>query len=297
MTLGDYSAVVISISGGKDSQTIMGVIMAAVRAQSYGGHVLAVHADTGAEWPQSLPHCRMLCEHYGIPLRLAVPHRALPDHIERRCWMMAKQQPRGKPGWPSPAQRYCTSDCKRSPIEVVMRAEFPSREHNHILAVTGERRQESPHRAKLAPMEPDTRLTAGVRAVTKFRPILDYTLDDVWSHIAATGLPRHVAYDLGNERLSCALCVLATEGDIRNGSEARPDLAERFLEIERQTGFTFRHKRSLAQILSGAKQEPRNRDVARSVRSVCSVASRSSQPLPQRAQSPQRGKAVQHARV
>ena len=282
MILANYSAIAISISGGKDSQTILGVMMRQIREQSWGGQVLAIHADTGGEWHESLPHCRMLCEHYGIPLMVAVPHRSLPDHIERRCLMMSKQQPRGKPGWPSPAQRYCTSDCKRGPIESVVRAafpaggkpgwpspscryctshckvdpiskvvrgEFPAALGLHILCVTGERREESPHRAKLLETEPDARLSAGRRTVTKHRPILDYTLPMVWAHISDTGLPRHVAYDRGNARVSCALCVMASKDDIRRGAEARPDLAERFLRIERQTGFTFRPKQSLASIL------------------------------------------------
>jgi 3'-phosphoadenosine 5'-phosphosulfate sulfotransferase (PAPS reductase)/FAD synthetase len=250
MKLGDYSAVVIAISGGKDSQTILGVVLAMAREQSYGGQIMAIHADTGAEWRESLPHCEMLCQHYGIPLKVALPHRALPDHIERRCLMMAKQEPCGKPGWPSPKQRYCTSDCKRTPIESAVRAEFSAALGKNIMVVTGERREESAHRAKLPEMDPDARLTAGLRTVTKYRPILNYTLAQVWAHIAATGLPRHVAYDRGNDRLSCALCVLASDGDIRRGAEARPDLSERFLRIERETGFTFRHKKSLAQILS-----------------------------------------------
>jgi 3'-phosphoadenosine 5'-phosphosulfate sulfotransferase (PAPS reductase)/FAD synthetase len=275
MNLGDYSAVVISISGGKDSQTIMGVVMQMVREQSYGGHVIAVHADTGAEWPQSLPHCRMLCKHYGLELRVAIPFRALPQHIERRCLMMAAQKPIGKPGWPSPEQRYCTSDCKRSPIEKVVRAGWPSAscryctshckvdpigkqirqefeavKTHHVLQITGERRQESKHRAKLPECEQDRRLSAGARMVTRWRPILDYTLDQVWSHIARTGLPRHVAYDKGNQRLSCAICILASDGDIRNGAAECPELAAHYLRIERETGMTFRHKRSLADILN-----------------------------------------------
>lgn len=287
MNLHDYSAITISISGGKDSQTILGVVMDQVRTQEYAGQVVAIHADTGAEWHESLPHCRMLCEHYGIPLRVALPHRALPAHIERRCLMMAAQQPRGKPGWPSPAQRYCTSDCKRGPIErtvreivptkpgkpgwpspscryctshcktdpisKAVRGDFPANAGNRVLCVTGERRQESSHRAKLPEVEADTRLTVSGRTVTKWRPILDYTLEQVWAHIAATGLQRHVAYDRGNDRLSCAICVLASAGDIRRGAEARPDLAEHYLRIERETGFTFRHKQSLASILSQQK--------------------------------------------
>jgi len=272
ISLGDYSAVVISISGGKDSQTILGVMMDMVRAQSYGGQIIAVHADTGAEWPQSLPHCQLLCKHYGLPLRVALPFRPLPQHIERRCKRLAEQGRKGgwpdmanryctshcktqaidkviRAGWPSAKCRYCTSDCKRGPIQKVVRQAWPASVGVSVLSVTGERRQESPHRAKLPEIDQNKPLTAGQRSVTNLRPILEYRLEDVWAHIAATGLPRHVAYDRGNERLSCAICVLAKDSDIRNGAAACPELAEHYLRIERETGHTFRHKKSLESIL------------------------------------------------
>lgn len=237
MNLTNYSAVTISISGGKDSQTILGVVAALAKEQAYNGKLLAIHADTGAEWPQSLPHCKLLCDHYGIELAVALPFRALPAHIERRR------------KFPSSACRYCTSDCKRDPINKCIRAAYPSDLGATILSVTGERREESRHRAKLAEIEEHKRLTAGNRTVTSWRPILDYKLQDVWNHINSTGIPRHVAYDLGNERLSCALCVLATDEDIRNGAKACPDLATHYLRIEQETGHTFKNGKSLKQIL------------------------------------------------
>lgn len=248
MILGNYNSVVVSISGGKDSQTILGVVLDLARLQGYAGAISAVHADTGAEWPQSLPHCRMLCEHYGIRLVVARPKRALPAHIERRCRLLQEQGKAG--GWPSPACRYCTSDCKRDPISVAVRAEHSATVTSRVLVVSGERREESPHRAKLPELESHKRLTAGARSVDWWRPILDYRLADVWAHIAATGLPRHVAYDRGNERLSCAICVLASDNDIRNGAAECQDLAAHYLTIERETGHTFRHHRRLADILS-----------------------------------------------
>lgn len=247
MNLTNYSGIAVSISGGKDSQTIIGVMADLAKAQNYGGKIIAIHADTGAEWPQSLPHCRMLCDHYGIPLYVATPFRPLPDHIEKRCRELAAQGRKG--GWPSPACRYCTSDCKRNPIQKVIRAEFPGELGTNILSVTGERREESSHRAKLSEADENKTLTTAKRRVLNYRPILDMKLPEVWSFIGNTGLPRHVAYDLGNERLSCALCVLAKDSDIRNGAAAVPDLAARFLQIERDTGHTFKNGKSLATIL------------------------------------------------
>lgn len=252
MNLRKYDAVIISISGGKDSQTIMGVVAKLAEDQSYReeGRIIAVHADTGAEWKESLHHCNMLCTHYDIPLIVATPFRALPDHIERRCRLLADQGRKG--GWPSSACRYCTSDCKRSPIEKSIRSLFPSgrgKPSVNVLSVTGERREESPKRAKLSEFDLHNRLTTDIRQVFSWRPILDFSLKDVWKHIKKTGLPRHVAYDRGNERLSCAMCMLAKDGDIRNGAKARPDLAEHFLSIESETGHTFKNGKSLASIL------------------------------------------------
>lgn len=248
--LNEYSAVVISISGGKDSQGILRTMVGLVRDQEYAGSVVAVHADTGGEWPQSLPHCRMLCNHYGIPLEVALPVRPLPEHIERRAQVL-KEAGKDEPAWPSSACRYCTSDCKRDPIHKVVRGLFPQTPDGPVLSVTGERRQESAHRAKLPFMEEVKRLRTAKRTVMGWRPILDWSLDEVWADITASGLPRHVAYDRGNERLSCALCVLAKDADIRNGALECPELALRYLALERETGFTFKNGKSLKQILEG----------------------------------------------
>ena len=100
INLNDYTNIIISISGGKDSQTIVGVMTAMAREQNYQGTMIATHADTGAEWNESLPHCEMLCEHYSLELVVAHPYRDLPDHIEQRC---AKCHAQCKPGWPSSA--------------------------------------------------------------------------------------------------------------------------------------------------------------------------------------------------
>lgn len=72
---------------------------------------------------------------------------------------------------------------------------------------------------------------------------------EIWREIRASGLKAHPAYAQGNDRLSCALCVFANITDLRNGARARPDLAQRYLEIEREKQHDFRYKQSLASIL------------------------------------------------
>ena len=57
------------------------------------------------------------------------------------------------------------------------------------------------------------------------------------------------------KQLSCAICVLATDNDIRNGASECPDLAEHYLRIESEYGHTFRHKKSLYEILNAGVQK------------------------------------------
>ncbi len=238
-TLADYAGVVVCVSGGKDSQAILERVCEQAAREGVLDRVVAVHARTGAGWPQSEPHCAYLCEQYGIPLHVVLPLRPLPESIRRRGM------------WPSASCRYCTSDHKRDPIAKFIRRRWPARgkEDLRVLVVSGERREESPHRARLPEFAADRRLTAGRREVLHWWPILDLSTEEVFAEIRATGFPHHVAYDLGSTRVSCALCVLASENDLRVGAKHNPDLARLYLRLEEEMGHTFRPGRSLAEIL------------------------------------------------
>lgn len=61
--------------------------------------------------------------------------------------------------------------------------------------------------------------------------------------------PAHPAYAMGNERLSCAICVLGSENDIRNGLlYGPPELGRTYIGWERAHGWTFQDGRSLESI-------------------------------------------------
>lgn len=73
--------------------------------------------------------------------------------------------------------------------------------------------------------------------------------------LALEGWPAHPAYVYGNERLSCALCILATDNDLRNGARHQPELAAHYIHLEEVGGATFKNGRSLAEIINGGKTE------------------------------------------
>lgn len=235
-----FDRIVVSISGGKDSQVVLlETVELAEKQKIPKERILALSSDTGADWLESIEHCRYLTGRFEIPFLPVYPSWSIPDYIDHR----------GK--FPSSACRYCTS-LKTGSLDKAIRHLAPARGTEcRILSITGERREESDHRAKLEEFEEHPRLTVGNRQVCCYRPILDYRVGKVWDTIKKSRLEAHPAYEVyGNERLSCALCVLACENDIRNGAKARPDLAERYLAVEKRTGHTFRHNRSLAEILA-----------------------------------------------
>ncbi len=44
------------------------------------------------------------------------------------------------------------------------------------------------------------------------------------------------------------LCILGSRGDLVNGARHNPDLLQRYIEWEKETGYTFRQDISLAQL-------------------------------------------------
>lgn len=72
--------------------------------------------------------------------------------------------------------------------------------------------------------------------------------NDAKKQEALAGWPGHPAYVYGNARLSCALCILATKNDIRNGAKHNPDLLRIYVQMEREGGSTFKQDLALADI-------------------------------------------------
>lgn len=191
------------------------------------------------------------------------------------------------PFWPSSDSRYCTSDQKRGPIdthlrtaEVVISAEGvrgdESRERAKKPVV--EVRQSITAKStvakgrNLAAMTPARALAArtpGKRVALNWRPLFHWSEADVWQGCGTTlvelerrralykagreaealdGWPAHPAYVFGNQRLSCAFCVLGSQNDLLNGAQHHPELYGHLLQLEIIGGATFKSGWSLAEL-------------------------------------------------
>jgi 3'-phosphoadenosine 5'-phosphosulfate sulfotransferase (PAPS reductase)/FAD synthetase len=234
------AALVLSVSGGKDSDVMSHSLLAQRAAEGWTGDVHMVHADFGrAEWHNTPAYVQDLAARKGVPLHVVRWRDGLLGDLIDRIWQRYESDPT-RPCWPSSAARYCTSDLKRSPISVWIRNTFPS---GNVVCAMGLRADESPARAKkqvISVRQDCTSIQKG-RLVLDWLPIHTWTRHDVWQYIhnEADGI-CHPAYDLGNERLSCALCVLASVSDLINGAIHNPDTYRELCRIEAVTGWSFR---------------------------------------------------------
>lgn len=260
--LSNGAALAISISGGKDSQALLAAVCAAYHKHGWIGPIFAIHAHLGRmEWPQSLGHCHALADAAGVPL--VVVERPQGDLLQRMRDRMKQLEGSGRPFWPSASARYCTSDLKRGQINKALR------QFDLIISAEGIRADESKARACKPTHEVRNAIQTLSRDAWTWNAIIDWSLDDVWEACgtsrqdlerrrvlyhqgdernALAGWPAHPAYVYGNERVSCALCVLASINDLRVGARHNPELHQTLVQMEQESGFTFKHNFSLADL-------------------------------------------------
>ena len=231
------AALVLSVSGGKDSDAMSHHLLDLRQSEGWPGDVLMVHADLGArvEWQQTPDYVRDLARRKGVPLH--VVRWAHGDLIDR-IWQRYHKDP-SRPCWPSSQMRYCTSDLKRGPISRFLRNHFPT---GQVICAMGLRAEESSARAKRQALRlrKDSSAPTRGRFVYDWLPVHDWSETNVWHCIQRHGGIHHEAYQHGNHRLSCALCVLASLNDLVNGAVHNPDTYRDYCRIEAVTGYSFR---------------------------------------------------------
>lgn len=236
--LTDFDVILVNSSAGKDSQAMLDYVVELADAEGIRDRIVVVHADLGrVEWDGTRALAEAQAAHYGV--RFEVVSRAqgdLLDQIEARGM------------WPSSTARYCTSDHKRGQVARLMTA--LAKEHRdggatapvRILSAMGLRAQESPARAKRPYLAVNARATNSRREVTDWHPILNWTTDEVWARIKASGVPHHPAYDLGMPRLSCCFCIFAPKAALMKAGQANRALLDEYVAVEERIGHQFRGK-------------------------------------------------------
>lgn len=222
-------------SGGKDSQAQLIRLLERIPA----AQLIVVHASLGPmEWPGAMELARDQAADAGLHFIVAKATKTLLEMVERRF----EGRP-DVPSWPSASTRQCTSDLKRGPIQREVRRYAKANGFKVIVNCLGLRAQESPGRAKRLPFRRNDRDSNSVLTWYEWLPVHDLSSDDVFGIIKSAGQRPHYAYALGNERLSCVFCIMASKGDLRNGRRHHPELLARYDALEKRTGYTMHMSR------------------------------------------------------
>lgn len=178
-----YDLIIANISGGKDSQGILDVLVEQARDRGEAEKIVAVHADLGrVEWAGTSELARYHADSYGVRfMAVSRPQGDLLEHIESRGMFH------------SAGARYCTSDHTRGQVAKAITAlvgeirdagdledsEDPggTPRQTRVLSVMGIRAEGSRARSKKQAHTTDMHATGGRRSVEIWFPILDWTAE------------------------------------------------------------------------------------------------------------------------
>ena len=240
-TMRDKGALfILNHSGGKDSQAMYERVRHLIpRRQLIVVHSILHEAD----WGGIPEHVEATVSH---PVYYVAAAKSFFDMVEARGM------------FPSPQQRQCTSDLKRTPIDTFTRRFL--KEHpeygGRVVHVVGLRAEESHERAKASTWERYKRESIAGREVYHWLPIHDLSEREVFQTIADAGQKPHWAYSKGMTRLSCCFCIMASRADLQTAANLRPDLYERYVRLERKINFTMSmEKKPLDRIVGKAVEE------------------------------------------
>lgn len=144
-----------------------------------------------------------------------------------------------KQRFPGAKSRFCTDVLKITPSHNYVLA-FVWLDGKSVLLHTGVRADESTERSLL-----DEYGVSDNNALPIRRPLLKWTISDVWEAHRKWKLPVNALYATGRKRVGCRLCCMSNKQDIRTTAKTRPWVIDLYRDWERIVGQTSKVKGSL----------------------------------------------------
>ena len=235
---------IITMSGGKDSTAV------ALLALERNVDAIFTFADTGHEHPTTYKYLDYLESQLGININRVKAdftkdlerkaqfikdnwskHGISDDKINRA---LAVMKPTGNPfldlciwkgRFPSTKARFCTEHLKIIPVH--RQILFPTlKRYGAVETWVGVRADESEARSKLPEREMDDTGTE------IYRPILTWTVEDVFAMHRKHGIDPNPLYKQGMNRVGCMPCVSCGKEELRQIGMRFPEEIERVSEWE-----------------------------------------------------------------
>jgi 3'-phosphoadenosine 5'-phosphosulfate sulfotransferase (PAPS reductase)/FAD synthetase len=203
----------IGVSGGKDSTSLL---LWAVHESGYDPNSLdATFCDTGNEHQITYDYIRKLSETVW-PITTIQPPLSFFE--------LAKKKKR----FPSAKARFCTVELKIKPTLRYISALFA--QGNTVRLHSGVRAGESDARSKMLEREFDGNMLCEV-----YRPLLKWSIADVWALHAKYGLSRNALYDHGAKRVGCLPCCMSRKEEVRLIGDKFPETIDRIRAAEKDS--------------------------------------------------------------
>lgn len=261
---------IVSVSGGKDSTALL--LLALERETP---NLEVVFADTGHEHAQTYDYVRYLEEALKVPIRwvradfrMRIANKrefvvkqwakdGIPQaQIDRALELLV---PTGNPfldlclwkgRFPSTKARFCTMELKHDPI--IKKVMAPAlRDSSLVLSWQGVRRQESIARAKLY----DFDLDADLPGIWNYRPIVRWTVDEVFAFHRRHGIKHNPLYEQGMGRVGCMPCIHARKDELREIGSRFPEEIDRVANWERLVSETAKRASATFRTAVGTDSE------------------------------------------
>ena len=224
----------VSHSGGKDSQAMMAVITKLVPEDQ----IVVVHAHLpGVVWRGTRHHARVTTAGYDF-IEVTNTNKDFLGMVEKRGM------------WPSPQYRQCTSDLKRDPINKAIRADLKAKGKTLAVNCIGIRGEESSSRSKAKTWTLNKRMSKAGREVYDCLPIHDMLIDEVFQTIKDAGQEPHWVYSAGMSRLSCCICIMSSNKDLKVAKRLAPEVWNKYVALEKEIGHTMRNGETLEEAVS-----------------------------------------------
>lgn len=134
--------------------------------------------------------------------------------------------------------RWCSAVLKIDSFALSLNNE-PAFRSGKLLVLTGERREESAHRASYPEREPH-RCDGKRRRVDAWRSVIDWSEEQVWAAMERWRIQPHPAYILGFPRVSCLTCIFGGPDQWASVKKIAPDRFVRIAAYEREFGVTIK---------------------------------------------------------
>lgn len=240
--------IIPSTSGGKDSTAMLLLAL----EQYPKDDIYPVFADTGNENPITIEYLDYLENKLGLKIhrlkqdlndswkhrteyiRNKWPEKGVPPEVVERALSIMEKGPTGIPfldlaiikgRFPSRMAQFCTQVLKTHVLQSYTYEFLPK--YKFVESWQGVRAEESLNRAKLPERESD----AGM--VDIYRPILKWTVSQVFEMHRKHGVEPNPLYKMGMNRVGCMPCINVRKNELLEISKRFPEHIKRIAEWEK----------------------------------------------------------------